>query len=437
MNPRLTYFFAFIIAATACRTTEVPRQSYEPIITGEISVSVREDIQLPSPAFIPDIRALKSADDTSAIRMVAYGGSYFAGFRSGGLFREGQLTSIPELVAHQMHLQIFKSPLFESEHGNGSGYYLFDKQASLPSWKHVTNQTAIVSKSPLKLLPFEGKRVDNIACPEGPIVTADSSMFYFRYAKQKEYFSYLQRFFTKSGAAENPFDFFSDSLDSKTHFILRFDDMDFWVGMALHSKQLRIDEITHSGYFTAKRIFIESNLKKGRKILLYNIPDFLDFPVFHLFNVNKLPDRDMQRQALTNSSLLIPTDRVKTVFAAAQDILLQDEDVLSENEVAGIKYTIQNILNKNATQAFAGQYDLPVVDLYALFKQILRREYRTDEGFDIDPSFPNGNFFSDDGIHLTAIGNAVLANETIKAINKFYKTRIPLINVEEFSKIIK
>jgi len=431
------YFCLLLIGATACRSTDVPQQTYESIITGEISVPIKEDVKLPNLAFTPDVRALRPVSDTSPIRMMAYGGTYFAGFRSGGLFREGQLTSIPELVAHQMQLPIFESPVFQTEHGNGSGYYLFDKKASLPSWKHVTNQTAIVSTSPLKLLPFDGKRVDNITCPEGPIATADSSRYYFRYPRQKEYFAYLRRFFTKSGAADNPFDFFSDSLESKTHILLRFDDMDLWVGMALHPKQLRIDEILHSGYFTAKRIFIENNLEKGRKIVLYNVPDFLDFPFFHLFDVKKLSEGDMHRQELTDGSLLIPSDRVKTLFAARQNILLQDEDILSENEVAGFRYTIQNILNKNATQTFADQYNLPMVDLHTLFKQIFQGDYRTEQGFLIDPSFPNGNFFSDDGIHLTAIGNAVVANETVKTINKFYKTTIPLINLADFSKSVR
>jgi hypothetical protein len=437
MNSRLMYFCLLLVGAPACRSTDVPRQTFESIITEEISVSVRKDVSLPNVTFEPDIRPLKPADDTSHIRMVAYGGSYFAGFRNGGLFREGQLTSIPELIAHQMRLQAFESPLFQTAHGNGSGYYLFDKQSKLPSWKKVTNQTAISSASPLELLPFNGKRVDNIACPQGPIATADPSKFYFRHPRQNEYFAYLRRFFAKSGSGDNPFDFFADSLNAKTHLVLRFDDMDLWVGMALHSKQPSTDGILHSGYFTAKRIFIENNLEKGRKIVLFNIPDFLDFPFFHLFDVKKLSDSDRQRQALSDSSLLIPSDRVKTLFAAKQNVLLQDEDILSENEVAGFRYTVQNILNKNATQAFAGQYKVPMVDLHAIFKQILRGDYHTKEGLFIDPSFPNGNFFSDDGIHLTAVGNAVLANETIETINKFYETKIPLLNIKELSEIVK
>lgn len=58
-------------------------------------------------------------------------------------------------------------------------------------------------------------------------------------------------------------------------------------------------------------------------------------------------------------------------------------------------------------------------------------------GLFIDPSFPDGNFFSDDGINPTATGNAVIANETINVINKDYKIRIPLINVSELTKRLR
>ncbi len=437
MNNKFVYFGAFVVGMLACRSTEVPKEIIESIVVGEVTIPVKANVRLPEVAFPADILALKPAGDTSQTRMVAYGGSYFAGYRNGGLFREGQLTSVPELIAHQMQLKSFVSPLFGIEHGNGSGYYLFDKEAKLPSWRKVTNQTAIVSDSPLKLTPLIEEYVDNIACPGGPIATSNASTFIFAYPRQVEYFSYLERFFPRHGTTDNPFNFYVDSLNKKTHLVLKFDDMDLWTGMALHSKQLRINEMLHSGYFTAKRYFIEDNLAEGRKVVLFNIPDFLDFPFFHLFDPRKLSKEVAAGQALTDSSILIPNDRVKTLFAGGQNSQLQDEDVLSEQEVSGFKFIINTILNKNTTRAFADQYNLPLVDLHALFKEILAGNYYTDDGFPIDPSFPNGNFFSDDGMYPTAIGSAVIANETIKTINKFYKTKIPLVNVGELSKVIK
>ena len=39
-------------------------------------------------------------------RMISVGGSLSAGFRDGGLYREGQLTSFPNLIARQMNVAL-------------------------------------------------------------------------------------------------------------------------------------------------------------------------------------------------------------------------------------------------------------------------------------------------------------------------------------------
>jgi exosome complex RNA-binding protein Rrp4 len=69
-------------------------------------------------------------------------------------------------------------------------------------------------------------------------------------------------------------------------------------------------------------------------------------------------------------------------------------------------------------------------------KKVIAGQYVSDDGFKIDGSFPNGNFFSQDGIYPSAIGQAVIANEFIKVINKKFQTQIPLINLTVYSKMI-
>jgi hypothetical protein len=50
--------------------------------------------------------------------------------------------------------------------------------------------------------------------------------------------------------------------------------------------------------------------------------------------------------------------------------------------------------------------------------------------------FVSGGAYSLDGIHLNARGNAVLANQFIKAINSKYKARIPAVNATATSAIL-
>lgn len=89
--------------------------------------------------------------------------------------------------------------------------------------------------------------------------------------------------------------------------------------------------------------------------------------------------------------------------------------------------------NESEIAAYAREFGHPLVDFYGIYKQIVGGTYMTDDGFRIDPSYPNGNFFSSDGIHPTAIGQAVLANEVIKVLNKNFQAKIPLINVGAFA----
>ncbi len=83
---------------------------------------------------------------------------------------------------------------------------------------------------------------------------------------------------------------------------------------------------------------------------------------------------------------------------------------------------------------FAKDYNHPLVDFYAVYKKVLAGQYISEDGFKIDPSFPNGNFFSADGLYPSAIGQAVLANEVIKVFNTSYGSQIPLIKIKDYAR---
>lgn len=80
---------------------------------------------------------------------------------------------------------------------------------------------------------------------------------------------------------------------------------------------------------------------------------------------------------------------------------------------------------------YAAEKDLAVVDLFDLYQRIHQGGYRTDDGILVDGT-AYGNFFSSDGIYPTPFGQAVIANEVIKAINKHYGAIIPLIDITGF-----
>jgi len=60
----------------------------------------------------------------------------------------------------------------------------------------------------------------------------------------------------------------------------------------------------------------------------------------------------------------------------------------------------------------------------------------TYNGATLSATFVSGGAFSLDGIHLNPRGNALLANEFIKAINKKFSAKIPLINALNYNAIL-
>ena len=108
-----------------------------------------------------------------------------------------------------------------------------------------------------------------------------------------------------------------------------------------------------------------------------------------------------------------------------------DGQILSTLTIQANKSNINDynsIIKKNCEK-----YGFTLVDLNSLYKKILAGKY-SEDGVLIDPSYPNGNFFSSDGFYPTALGQAVIANEFIRSINATYKTDIPLIKISEYAR---
>ena len=83
---------------------------------------------------------------------------------------------------------------------------------------------------------------------------------------------------------------------------------------------------------------------------------------------------------------------------------------------------------------FASKIGYPIVDLFTLYKNIERGGFFTRDGVEVKGQWPGGNFFSADGITISAFGQSVITNEVIKIINSFYKSDIPYISTREFLK---
>ncbi|HWV29902.1 MAG TPA: hypothetical protein VN038_09630, partial [Dyadobacter sp.] len=139
----------------------------------------------------------------------------------------------------------------------------------------------------------------------------------------------------------------------------------------------------------------------------------------------------------TQEFYLKPTKYTEGVFGTAEkgkpiQGQITDMDIIDQGEAW---FADPDRLVNPSVRKFAEKYNLALVDLRAIYQEIHEGKYTTEDGLRIDASM-KGNFFSSDGIYPTPLGQAVIANEVIKAINTKYGSHIPLINVGEFARII-
>ena len=113
-------------------------------------------------------------------------------------------------------------------------------------------------------------------------------------------------------------------------------------------------------------------------------------------------------------------------------VALPNQYVLTATEIQNIK----NATNAyNATiQSVAQAKGLAFVDVNAFMTQT--QKGISYDGISLNAQFVTGGAFSLDGIHLNPIGNALLANEFIKAINNTYGSTIPQVDATKYRGIL-
>jgi len=129
--------------------------------------------------------------------------------------------------------------------------------------------------------------------------------------------------------------------------------------------------------------------------------------------------------------LSVPLDSVKcngmgSVFP------LRNEFVLSLDEIDEIKTKIDQY--NNVINSTASSYGLAIADVRLLISQL--KTGTVYNGVSMSASFVTGGAYSLDGLQLNPIGQALLANQFIKAINNQFNAAIPFANVTKYSGVI-
>jgi hypothetical protein len=139
------------------------------------------------------------------------------------------------------------------------------------------------------------------------------------------------------------------------------------------------------------------------------------------------------RPAVPDEKILLtaPLDSVKcnqmgSIFP------FRNEFVLTTDELATIQLRIEAfnvVIRQKATT-----YGFALVETGDFYDKLTTGF--TYNGATLSATFVSGGAFSLDGIHLNPRGNALLASEFIKAINKKFSAKIPLINALNYNAIL-
>lgn len=372
---------------------------------------------------------------TENTRLITIGGSLTFGLRDGFISKESQQSSYVGFLAKQLNIKDFKHPDI------GSG--LFEKlqlrvdernDLFLNGGFFAANVEDESQKFRKVDLP-----VDNLAIPFQKVIALDLS---YNQTENwlplmgKESFSFLSKYLPEGKETDLSYSELVESQIENASFFtyeLGFDDfLDYFRKGGL-GQDLSFVYYDREGYYPENKILSGLKKKEAKGVVL-NIPEVLLLPYFTYYRYDNHRYHDLwiehydknDVRKIDKGDILLPTD-VSWYYGLGneRDNPVLDENVISVNEIASVS-------NYNRMlEQLAKQNGFPIVDLNGLYKKIREGKFVIGDVI-VDSKYPSGRFFSADGITPTELGHAIIANEIIATLNKYYKSSIPLVDLSKY-----
>jgi lysophospholipase L1-like esterase len=406
---------------------------------------------------------------------VAIGNSMSAGYADNALYNAGQQASYPNLIAQQLKLAgagDFKQPYVDPS-SVGIGVNQNSRYALAPS----ADCSGAISLAPIAIAnegdfnifttsvaaqgPF-----NNMAVPGAKAITT----IYPGYGNPANGPGNFNPFFTRMTANPASASILSDAAAQNPSFFTLSIGNDDVYAYALSGGAL--DGITPSagapgsGFDASIDVIVGTLTSNGAKGVIANIPDLTSIPYFTTIPYNGLVLDDANAAALSAAYQPLGI----TFHAGANGFIIEDANapggmrqiqqgemvllstpqdslkcggwgsmkpipnayVLTATEITAANNAITAYNNKlKATADAAG---LAYADVNSLFNTV--KTGIVYNGVGINAQFVAGGAFSLDGVHLTPLGNALLANTFIKAINSKYGSSIPQVDATRYKGVI-
>ncbi|WP_222537438.1 SGNH/GDSL hydrolase family protein [Pedobacter polysacchareus] len=383
-------------------------------------------------------------------RYIAVGNSLTSGYADNGLYLEGQKNSFPEMIAAQMKTVgggAFYTPFFNESQADGSGYKILKgfTPAGLPIIGDQNTKTAVRATAPTVLLTKYVGEINNYGVPGIKLVHINIPQY-----------GNLNNFYERM----LPTDFPNNTSTTYLNFVTSkpFTFFSMWLGnndilgYATSGGANPADQPTDKNAFASLYADAANKMTANNaKGVVATIPDILKTPFFNTVTLNSLlaavhvtaptintiyikTGKNATRAATVKDYFVLPLSSANLIGTGAVPYGLfpsnpvESQWVLDEDE-AGI--VSDYVASYNTTiKAVAANKGLAVVDAFALL-----REYgagKVVNGVPISAAYITGNLFSLDGIHLTPMGYALVANEFIRSINSKYGSSIPIVDVTRY-----
>lgn len=391
-------------------------------------------------------------------RFISLGNSLTAGFADNGLYLSGQLNSYPNILAQQMKLAgggEFLQPLFPGDQQNGSGYVRYGglSASGTPNLIPVTNNLGIrgVAAIPgfgnVTLYTKYIAPINNYGVPGIKLRDIKLNV----YGNVNGYFERL----LPGNAGTNSTTYLDFSTTTPFTFFTNWLGNNDALGYATSGGVG--DVLTPTADFTALYTELINKLTAtGAKGAVATIPDVSVIPFFNTVTIPIIL-ANVQRSAPTVTALFIQTAG-GTRPATAEDLVvlsfstaligsssgpgapfpyglhpnnpIESRFILDKAEVANVQAAVTSY--NTTIKTVAASKNLAVFDANEYLNKF-KGTGATVDGITFTTAYVSGKMFSLDGVHLTQMGYAVVANEFINAINLKYGSTLPKVYLGNYT----
>lgn len=391
----------------------------------------------------------------------AIGGSLTAGVRDGGYFNEGIETSFAAILARQLGISNFKQPLFKAENYNGFGRKVLSDFSPIggPFQKYaLSNNNIAVQPSGSAAFKLNEKLEGRFLDYDNLGLLGGAAMNDMHMHNREETDIRYERYqdWGKSTANATGWFGYNDVLSKLVKVqgdIVSLEFISEFFDLYSFGKGKRISSAGILNYYRAPERkhpldYLIENLKKNEsKLILFNVPNVEKTPITNALSDESLKEYFKVITSLKSVGTFGPLARSEEEFASLATVkpTIGNDSLLSDKVHFLLKSKYQTTYGKKEDigkltisvneyiQEFADRHEVPIVDLYSLFEEINKASYYTHDGILVDSSV-DGNLYSSDGLYPTAFGHAIIANECIRTLNKYYKLNVPLVPTQVYLK---